>query len=93
MYGNNLVPLKRDPRHDPTFTTQKVSALYHELDRELSDDEDDALLSARNETADPWRDDFDGYLKSRDQLRAMSIIEWWGVRTQIKYRIIKLNFA
>jgi hypothetical protein len=76
MYGNKPMP----PKHAATLTTRKVGILL----RELSDDEDEAPLTVGNETTDRWRDDFDSYLKSKDQLGAMSIIEWWGVCTQIK---------
>lgn len=76
MYGNNPAP----PKRTATLTTRKVGSLL----RELSDNEDEAaLLTVGNATDDPWRVDFDSYLRSKDQLGAMSIIEWWGVCTQI----------
>ena len=75
MYGD-----KRAPLHAATLTTQKVRVLL----QELSDDENEVVLTVGNETTDQWRDDFNSYLKPRDQLGVMSIIEWWGVCVQIK---------
>ena len=76
MFGDKPAPLK----HTVTLTTQKVGVLL----QELSDNEDEVALTMGNETTDQWCDDFNSYLKSRDQLEAMSIIKWWGVCVQIK---------
>jgi hypothetical protein len=75
MYGGNLAPpLNRTG----SLTTRKVGVLL----RELSDDEDDADAYGQDPPTnpnDPWREDFKGYLHSRDKLGAMTIVEWWGV--------------
>jgi hypothetical protein len=75
MYaGNPMQPSNRTGN----LTTHKVGILL----RELSDDEDNADTceqDAPTNLNDPWRDDFKGYLHSRDQLGAMTIVEWWGV--------------
>ncbi|OJT14236.1 hypothetical protein TRAPUB_9209 [Trametes pubescens] len=61
--------------------TRKLGTLLREVsDNELSDDED-ADNTARRGDADtdkPWRADFHGYLKSRDSLGQLSIVQWWG---------------
>lgn len=75
MYPDNLVP---PPNHARSLTTRKVRILL----RELSDDEDDDNMYRQDPPInpnDPWREDFRGYLHSRDKLGAMTIIEWWGV--------------
>jgi len=75
MYAGNPVP---PPNCTGSLTTQKVGILLCEL----SDDEDDADTGGQDTSAnpnDPWRDDFNSYLHSRDQLGAMTIVEWWGV--------------
>jgi hypothetical protein len=76
MYPGNLVP---PPNRTGSLTTRKVGILL----RELSDDEDDDAdahgQDAPTNPNDPWREDFKGYLHSRDKLGAMTIIEWWGV--------------
>jgi hAT family C-terminal dimerisation region len=74
--GNPVPPLNRTG----SLTTRKVGILL----RELSDDsdEDDADIHGRDAPTnlnDPWRADFKGYLHSRDELGAMTIVEWWGV--------------
>lgn len=66
--------------------THKVGVLLCEL----SDDEDkDDIPAIRDVSSSglhvPWHADFQGYLNSRDQLGVMSIVEWWGVRTQNRF--------
>ena len=82
MYGNNAAP----PPKKGNLTTHKVGVLL----RELSDDEDEDYIPAIGDVSSsslhvPWRVDFQGYLNSRDQLGAMSIVEWWGVCTQNRF--------
>ncbi|KAN0113570.1 hypothetical protein V8E52_007634 [Russula decolorans] len=76
MYaGNPMQPSNRTGN----LTTHKVGILL----RELSDDEDDADTCEQDTPTnlnDPWRDDFKGYLHSRDQLGAMTIVEC-GIRS------------
>ena len=81
MYTGNPVP---PPQHVGSSTTRKVGILL----RELLDDEDGPDTHTQDTSADPndaWREDFKGYLHSRDQLLTMSIVEWWGVRIYIWY--------
>ena len=79
MYGNNPIP--------PTKKTENLmTCKMGTLLRELSDDEDEGEVSVARDVSGnmdvPWHGDFHGYLNSRDQLGAMTIVEWWGVRTQ-----------
>jgi hypothetical protein len=82
MYGGNLAP---PSNRTGGLTTRKVGILL----RELSDDEDDTDTYGRDTPTnpnDPWREDFKGYLHSRDKLGAtMTIVEWWGVRICFLY--------
>lgn len=75
MYTGNPVP---PPNHTGSLTMCKVGILLCEL----LDDEDDTDSHAEDtptNTNDPWHEDFNGYLHSRDKLGAMTIVEWWGV--------------
>jgi len=75
MYADNRV---LPPNRTGSSITRKVGILL----RELSDDEDDTDPQGQDVPAnlnDPWREDFNGYLHSRDKLGTMTIVEWWGV--------------
>jgi hypothetical protein len=84
MYANNSAPSQ--PRRTGKSAIRKVGILI----RELSDDDDDddandddpvepGASSSSSDSMAPWRNDFNGYLYSKDQLGDMTIVEWWGV--------------
>jgi len=78
MYAGNRNPVP-PPNRMGSLTTQKLGVLFRELsDDEDEDDEDFRGLDAPVNPNDPWREDFKGYLHSRDELGAMTIVEWWG---------------
>lgn len=79
MYGNNPPP---PPKKTKGLMTRKVGVLLRELSEDEDEEEIPVIGDASNGLHAPWRADFYGYLNSRDQLGEMSIIEWWGVRTQ-----------
>ncbi|OJT08055.1 Zinc finger BED domain-containing protein RICESLEEPER 2 [Trametes pubescens] len=59
--------------------SRKLSTLLREVsDDESSDGEDAAAPHADADVDKPWRADFHGYLKSRDSLGQLSIVQWWG---------------
>jgi len=79
MYGDNPAPPTKKWQN---LTTHKVGVLL----RKLSDDEDQDKTSDIGDISSnphtPWHGDFHGYLNSKDQLGAMTIVEWWGVCIQ-----------
>ena len=73
--GNAVSP----PNRTGNSTIRKVGILLRELSDDEDDDADMRELDAPTNLNDPWREDFRGYLHSRDELGAMTIVEWWGV--------------
>jgi hypothetical protein len=77
IYTNNSAPSQ--PRRTGKSAIRKVGILIRELsDDDDDDDANDDPVEPSDSTA-PWRDDFNGYLYSKDQLGDMTIVEWWGV--------------
>jgi len=79
MYGNNPAP---PPKKMGNLTTRKVGILLHKLSNDEDDDEPSDIGDVTGSQHVPWHSGFHGYLNSRDQIGAMTIVEWWGVRTQ-----------
>ena len=51
------------------------------LMRELSDDEDSDIPTPVSSTdpAQPWLQEYHGYLNAKDHLGGLSIVQWWGI--------------
>ena len=87
IYMNNLAPSQ--PWQTGKSTIHKVGILIRELSNDDDDDDD-----ANDDPVEPsdsmalWRDDFNSYLYSKDQLGDMTIVEWWGVRIPYMIRLI-----
>jgi len=79
MYGNNPAP---PPKKMGNLTTRKVGILLCELSDDEDDDEPSDIGDVTSSQHVPWHGGFHGYLNSRDQIGAMTIVEWWGVCTQ-----------
>jgi hypothetical protein len=49
--------------------------------RELSDDEEGDIPTQVSSTdpSQPWRQEYYGYLNSKDHLGGLSIVQWWGI--------------
>jgi hypothetical protein len=64
------------PNHTGNLTICKVGILLRELSDEKNDDADMHELDTFTNLNDPWCEDFRGYLHLRDELGAMTIVEW-----------------
>ncbi|EIW62610.1 hATC-domain-containing protein, partial [Trametes versicolor FP-101664 SS1] len=79
MYPESTAPRASGRRW--AGSSRKLGTLLREVsDDESSGDEDSngAASDADEDAGKPWRADFQGYLRSRDSLGTLAIVEWWG---------------
>jgi len=85
MYGNNPAP---PPKKTGNLTMCKVGILLCKLSNDENNDKPSFIGDVSSSQHVPWHSNFHGYLNSRDQLRTMTIVEWWGVCTQNEYPML-----
>jgi hypothetical protein len=67
------------PKKTENLTTRKVGVLLHKLSNDEDEDNTPVTGDVFSSLYVLWHANFHGYLNSRDQIRMMSIVEWWGV--------------
>ncbi|KAF8802830.1 hypothetical protein BYT27DRAFT_7076347 [Phlegmacium glaucopus] len=80
LYGEN-----RPPKTTNTKGNKKLAKLMEEYSSE-DDEENEATQTSIPDSAEPWRQEFDQYLKETDEVPSgMTLPQWWGVRPSVYF--------